>query len=138
MFLCFPPWSVRAYSTPPHNSLLLLDACFCLLVTLMYLSAHQVPQFLLEHAVLSGQGASCHVIVTQPRRIAAISVAERVAVERGEAGVVLGPSLAPHLAHSDIGHSMGQCWASPTWSRLQNLEQGDTCPGLCSCSIGVE
>lgn len=46
----------------------------------------QVPQFLLEQAVLAGQGASCHVIVTQPRRIAAISVAERVAVERGEKG----------------------------------------------------
>jgi hypothetical protein len=46
----------------------------------------QVPQFLLEQAVLSGQGASCHVIVTQPRRIAAMSVAERVAVERGEKG----------------------------------------------------
>lgn len=46
----------------------------------------QVPQFLLEDAVLSGHGASCHVIVTQPRRIAAISVAERVAVERGERG----------------------------------------------------
>lgn len=46
-----------------------------------------MPQFLLEQAVLSGQGASCHVIVTQPRRIAAISVAERVAVERGEKGM---------------------------------------------------
>lgn len=46
----------------------------------------QVPQFLLEDAILSGHGSSCHVIVTQPRRIAAISVAERVAAERGEKG----------------------------------------------------
>jgi HrpA-like RNA helicase len=46
----------------------------------------QVPQFLLEEAVLSGAGSSCNVIVTQPRRIAAISVADRVAVERGERG----------------------------------------------------
>jgi hypothetical protein len=52
--------------------------------------AVQVPQFVLEQAVLSGQGAGCHVIVAQPRRIAAISVAERVAVERGEKGERFG------------------------------------------------
>ena len=45
-----------------------------------------MPQFLLEEAALSGHGAGCSVVVTQPRRIAAISVAERVAVERGEKG----------------------------------------------------
>lgn len=57
--------------------------------TYTYSATHkkQVPQFILEQAVLSGQGASCHVIVTQPRRIAAMSVAERVAVERGEKGM---------------------------------------------------
>jgi ATP-dependent RNA helicase DHX29 len=50
----------------------------------------QVPQFLLEDAVLSGAGSCCSVIVTQPRRIAAISVADRVAVERGERGEARG------------------------------------------------
>jgi HrpA-like RNA helicase len=44
----------------------------------------QVPQFILEDAVLSGSGASCSIVVTQPRRIAAITVAQRVAAERGE------------------------------------------------------
>lgn len=44
----------------------------------------QVPQYLLEHEVASSRGASCHIICTQPRRIAAISVAERVAQERAE------------------------------------------------------
>ena len=34
----------------------------------------------LEHSV----GATCNIIVTQPRRISAISVAERVAAERAE------------------------------------------------------
>lgn len=38
----------------------------------------QVPQFLLEAATLTGEGARCSVVCTQPRRIAAISVAERV------------------------------------------------------------
>jgi hypothetical protein len=46
--------------------------------------ALQVPQFILDAAVESGQGAACSIVCTQPRRIAAISVAERVAAERGE------------------------------------------------------
>ena len=45
----------------------------------------QVPQFILDAAIQSGNGSSCHVVCTQPRRISAISVAERVAAERGEA-----------------------------------------------------
>lgn len=44
----------------------------------------QVPQYLLEAATEAGRGGTVRIIVTQPRRIAAISVAERVAVERGE------------------------------------------------------
>ena len=44
----------------------------------------QVPQYILEEATLEGRGAVCNIVVTQPRRIAAISVAERVAAERGE------------------------------------------------------
>jgi ATP-dependent RNA helicase DHX36 len=44
----------------------------------------QVPQFLLDQYIREGRGAECNIICTQPRRIAAISVAERVAAERGE------------------------------------------------------
>lgn len=44
----------------------------------------QVPQILLDQAIETGTGASCNVICTQPRRIAATSVAERVARERAE------------------------------------------------------
>ena len=44
----------------------------------------QVPQFLLDDAIEQGEGARCSIICTQPRRISAISVAERVASERGE------------------------------------------------------
>ena len=44
----------------------------------------QVPQILLDQAIADGQGGSCNVICTQPRRIAATSVAQRVAVERNE------------------------------------------------------
>ena len=42
----------------------------------------QVPQFILDSAILDGTGSICSIICTQPRRVAAISVAERVAVER--------------------------------------------------------
>ena len=44
----------------------------------------QVPQILFEEAIKAGRGASCNVICTQPRRIAATSVARRVATERNE------------------------------------------------------
>ncbi|CAI8047009.1 ATP-dependent DNA/RNA helicase DHX36 [Geodia barretti] len=44
----------------------------------------QVPQFILEDAVERGFGAQIQIICTQPRRISAISVAKRVAEERGE------------------------------------------------------
>lgn len=44
----------------------------------------QVPQFILDDFIQSGRAAECNIVVTQPRRISAVSVAERVAYERGE------------------------------------------------------
>ncbi|KAG0369552.1 P-loop containing nucleoside triphosphate hydrolase protein [Gamsiella multidivaricata] len=44
----------------------------------------QLPQIVLEDYIKNRQGGVCNIICTQPRRIAAISVAQRVAVERGE------------------------------------------------------
>uniref|UniRef100_A0A6Q2XFR1 ATP-dependent RNA helicase DHX30 n=1 Tax=Esox lucius TaxID=8010 RepID=A0A6Q2XFR1_ESOLU len=46
----------------------------------------RIPRFLLEGRVRGGQGAECNILVTQPRRISAVSVAHRVANE-------MGPSL---------------------------------------------
>merc|ERR1740139_2040879 len=45
----------------------------------------QVPQYILEEMVAAGRGGACMVLVAQPRRVAAISLAQRVAAERGEA-----------------------------------------------------
>ncbi|MGH0189711.1 UNVERIFIED_CONTAM: hypothetical protein FKN15_037723 [Acipenser sinensis] len=42
----------------------------------------QVPQFLLDDSYMNGN--PCRIFCTQPRRLAAIAVAERVAAERGE------------------------------------------------------
>ncbi|KAK4842427.1 hypothetical protein QYF36_021432 [Acer negundo] len=44
----------------------------------------QVPQFILESETESARGATCNIICTQPRRISAMTVSERVASERGE------------------------------------------------------
>uniref|UniRef100_H2YB32 RNA helicase n=1 Tax=Ciona savignyi TaxID=51511 RepID=H2YB32_CIOSA len=44
----------------------------------------QVPQYILDSYVESNHASKCNIIVTQPRRISAVSVAERVADERGE------------------------------------------------------
>lgn len=44
----------------------------------------QIPQFILESEIECGRGAQCSIICTQPRRISAMSVSERIAVERGE------------------------------------------------------
>ncbi|XP_039058827.1 DExH-box ATP-dependent RNA helicase DExH6-like isoform X2 [Hibiscus syriacus] len=42
----------------------------------------QVPQFLLEY--MWGRGEACKILCTQPRRISATSVSERISYERGE------------------------------------------------------
>ncbi|XP_038906441.1 DExH-box ATP-dependent RNA helicase DExH6 isoform X2 [Benincasa hispida] len=42
----------------------------------------QVPQFLLDY--MWGKGETCKIVCTQPRRISAISVSERISYERGE------------------------------------------------------
>jgi len=47
-----------------------------------------VPQFILDSLILSGRGSKASIIVTQPRRISAISVAARVSEERLDDGSV--------------------------------------------------
>lgn len=44
----------------------------------------QVPQYLLQREIEDGRGSTCSIVCTQPRRIAAMSVADRVAQERAE------------------------------------------------------
>lgn len=51
----------------------------------------QVPQFILDAMTEKGVGADCSMVVTQPRRISAISLAQRIAHERNEdVGDVVG------------------------------------------------
>ena len=55
----------------------------------------QCSSYLLEEAFAQGIGDTTSVLCTQPRRVAAVSVAERVAEELGEAAVghVVGYSI---------------------------------------------
>lgn len=55
-------------------------------------SPYLVPAFVLEDAILRGEGATTSIVVTQPRRVSAIGVASRVAQERCED---LSPSQPP-------------------------------------------
>lgn len=61
-----------------------------------------MAQYLLESYIERGKGAEFNAFVSQPRRISAISLAERVANERGE----------------DIGESVGY---GVRWANLRQL-----------------
>ncbi|KAK4437453.1 DExH-box ATP-dependent RNA helicase DExH6 [Sesamum alatum] len=71
----------------------------------------QVPQFLLDHAW--SRGETCKIVCTQPRRISATSVAERIASERGE----------------DIGDSVGY--------KIRLDSKGGRHSSLVFCTNGV-
>ena len=53
----------------------------------------QVPQLVLEDAIMRNEGANCNIICTQPRRISAIGVAERVSDEMCEGQGRIGKGL---------------------------------------------
>lgn len=80
----------------------------------------QVPQILLEDAISKGKGASCNIVCTQPRRIAAISVAKRVAVERAE---TLQESVGYHVRFDpklpQFGGSVTYCTTGILQQQLQ-------------------
>ncbi|KAI5693176.1 hypothetical protein M8J75_010286 [Diaphorina citri] len=54
----------------------------------------QVAQMLLNEASVQGNGSGCNILITQPRRISAISLAKRVASERNE---MVGESVGYHV-----------------------------------------
>lgn len=56
----------------------------------------QLPQYLLDDAILSGHGSEAFIVCTQPRRLSAISLAERVSEEM-QAGSVFEPPPITYL-----------------------------------------
>ena len=80
----------------------------------------QVPQILLEDTIANGMGGACNVICTQPRRIAATSVARRVAEERAEN---LQESVGYHVRFDaklpQLGGSINYCTTGILLMQLQ-------------------
>jgi HrpA-like RNA helicase len=42
----------------------------------------QVPQYILDEEIAQGRGDACSIVISQPRRLSAFSIAERIAAER--------------------------------------------------------
>ncbi|PWZ01808.1 P-loop containing nucleoside triphosphate hydrolase protein, partial [Testicularia cyperi] len=81
----------------------------------------QIPQILFDDYILQGKGAKCNVICTQPRRIAAISVAERVAKERGEKlGQTVGYQVRFEAKPPEPNGSITFCTTGVFLRRLQS------------------
>ena len=80
----------------------------------------QVPQILLNDAVTNGAGANCNIICTQPRRIAAKSVAQRVADERAEfVGDCVGYHVKGDSKLPQYGGSINYCTTGILSQQLQ-------------------
>ncbi|XP_028982215.1 dosage compensation regulator isoform X2 [Diachasma alloeum] len=82
----------------------------------------QVCQFILDDYIASGQGGYASIVVTQPRRISAVSVSDRVAVERCEQ---LGQSVGYSVRfESCLPRPYGSIMFCTVGVLLRKLEQG--------------
>ncbi|XP_037535032.1 3'-5' RNA helicase YTHDC2 [Nematolebias whitei] len=80
----------------------------------------QIPQFLLEDCSENGQ--PCRMFCTQPRRLAAIAVAERVAAERGES---VGQTIGYHSRLESMTSPMTLLTFCTSGVLLRTLIPGD-------------
>ena len=82
----------------------------------------QVPQMILDQYIERGEGANCNIICTQPRRLAAISVAHRVASERGETvGQSVGYQVRFDAKYPEPDGSITFCTTGVFLKRLQTV-----------------
>jgi len=61
----------------------------------------QLPQYLLDSFALDSIGSHCNIIVTQPRRLAAVSLSDTVAGYRGE-------KVKPIFSHQNLSRMLEQ------------------------------
>jgi small subunit ribosomal protein S24e len=81
----------------------------------------QIPQLILDDYIERGDGASCNIVCTQPRRLAAISVADRVAKERGETlGKTVGYQVRFEVKLPEDHGSVTFCTTGILLKRLQS------------------
>lgn len=82
----------------------------------------QVPQILLEERIDANQGSTCNIICTQPRRIAAISVSQRVAHEKGERlKQSVGYQIRADSKLAPLGGSITYCTTGILLQQLQTM-----------------
>jgi len=81
----------------------------------------QVPQILLDEAIQRGEGIHCNIVCTQPRRIAATSVARQVAAQRNEdVGDTVGYHVRFDANHPRPGGSILYCTAGIILEQLKH------------------
>ncbi|KAJ6519821.1 P-loop containing nucleoside triphosphate hydrolase protein [Mycena sanguinolenta] len=87
----------------------------------------QIPQLILDGYIERGQGAACNVVCTQPRRLAALSVADRVAKERGETlGKSVGYQVRFEAKLPEEHGAITFCTTGVFLKRLQSSLSNDT------------
>jgi ATP-dependent RNA helicase DHX36 len=80
----------------------------------------QLPQILLDDAITDGQGASCNIYHTLPRRSTAVSLAHRIASERDEnVGETVGYWISGDRRQCDLGGSINFCTSELLHIQLQ-------------------
>ncbi|XP_029317608.1 LOW QUALITY PROTEIN: putative ATP-dependent RNA helicase DHX57 [Cottoperca gobio] len=110
-----PAWNEK------ENILDLLDRCQVLVVSGMTGCGKttQIPQFILDASLCGPADQVVNIICTQPRRISAISVAQRVAQERAES---LGNSVGYQIRLESVRTSATRLLYCTTGVLLRRLE----------------
>ncbi|XP_036144669.1 ATP-dependent RNA helicase DHX30 isoform X2 [Monomorium pharaonis] len=89
----------------------------------------QVPQFILDAFAQNGNATDCNILVSQPRRISAISLADRVAYERKE---MVGDVVGFHVRLEQVlPRGLGAILFCTTGILLRKLQSN---PSLEGCS----
>lgn len=89
----------------------------------------QVPQFILDSFAQNGNATDCNILVSQPRRISAISLADRIAYERKEN---VGDVVGFHVRLEQVlPKELGSIVFCTTGILLKKLQSN---PGLEGCS----
>ncbi|EJD03954.1 P-loop containing nucleoside triphosphate hydrolase protein [Fomitiporia mediterranea MF3/22] len=86
----------------------------------------QIPQLILDSYIDRQEGSRCNIFCTQPRRLAAISVAQRVAKERGEQvgeGGSIGYQVRFESSLPDENGSVTYCTIGVFLRRMQTALQ---------------
>ncbi|KAF6766020.1 DEAH box polypeptide 36 [Ephemerocybe angulata] len=93
----------------------------------------QIPQIILDEFIDRGEGAKCNIVCTQPRRLAAISVADRVSKERGQTlGASIGYQVRFEAKLPQENGSVTFCTTGIFLKRLQSALSGSDVRGTRS------